>query len=84
MTSLFPSGQFMAKDVVIDATKQMLIRPGLEPVPVRPSKYWNSPGKCWVAKNVGNQGEGLIKGTIYDYIVDTIESTNVPTLTDSL
>ena len=68
------------KGVEVDSTKQILIRPGLEPVPVKPSKNWNSPDDCWVAKNVGNQGEGLIKGSIYDYIVDTIESTNVPSL----
>lgn len=72
------AGQFMVKDVIIDPTKQLLIRPGFEPVHVKPSKNWNSPGNCWLAKNAGNQGEGLIKGSIYDYIVDTVESTNVP------
>lgn len=74
------AGQFMVKGVEIDATKQILIQPGFEPVPVEPSKNWNSSNKCWVAKNTGNQGEGLIKGSIYDYIVETLESTDISSL----
>ena len=79
--SSFYTGQFIAKDIEIDTTKRLLIRPGLEPVPVKPSKNWNSSGKCWVAKSTGDQGEGLIKGNIYDYIVDIIESTQMPSIT---
>lgn len=81
MSFLIHTGQFIAKDIEIDTTKQLLIRPGLEPVPVKSSKNWNSSGKCWVAKSRGNQGEGLLKGTIYDYIVDIIESTKMPPIT---
>ena len=71
----------MGKDIKIDTTEQLLLRPGFEPVPVKPSKNWNSADNCWVAKNISNQGEGLIKGTIYDYIVDIIESTKMPSFT---
>jgi len=55
----------------------MLLRPGFEPVPVEQSKTWDSPDNCWLAKNVGNQGEGLIEGSIYDYTVGSIESTDL-------
>ena len=68
----------MVNGVEVDSTKQMLIRPGFEPVPVEPSKTWDSPDNCWLAKNVGNQGEGLIDGSIYDYIVSSIGSTDLP------
>jgi len=68
----------MVNGIEVDSTKQMLIRPGFEPVPVEPSKTWDSPDNCWLAKNVGNQGEGLIKGSIYDYIVSSIESNELP------
>ena len=70
-------GQFMVNDVEVDSIKHMLIRPGFEPVPVKPSKTWDSPDKCWLAKNVGNQGEGLIEGSIYDYVVNSLESTDL-------
>ncbi|XP_065890879.1 uncharacterized protein [Dysidea avara] len=71
-------GQFMVNGVEVDSTRKMLIRPGFESVPVTPSKTWDSPNNCWMAKNVGNQGEGLIEGSIYDYIVNSIESTVLP------
>ena len=67
----------MVEGVEVDPAKRMLIQPELEPVPVEPSKNWNSKDNCWLAKNVGKQGEGLIRGSIYDYIVATIESTDV-------
>ena len=67
----------MVNGVEVDPVKEMLIQPQVEPVPVKLSKNWNSDGECWHAKNVGNQGEGLIRGSIYDYIVTTIESTDV-------
>ena len=70
-------GQFMVNGVEVDSTRKMLIRPGLEPVPVEPSKTWDSPDNCWLVKNVGNQGEGLIEGSIYDYAVGSIESTEL-------
>ena len=67
----------MVNGVEVDSTKQMLIRPGFEPVPVEPSKNWDSPDNCWLAKNIGNQGEGLIDGSLFDYIIGSLESTNV-------
>ncbi|XP_065889845.1 uncharacterized protein [Dysidea avara] len=70
-------GQFMVNGVEVDSTRKMLIRSGFEPVPVEPSKTWDSPDNCWLAKNVGNQGEGLIEGSIYDYTVSSIESTDL-------
>ncbi|XP_065890575.1 uncharacterized protein [Dysidea avara] len=70
-------GQFMITGVEVDSTRKMLIRPGFESVPVEPSKTWDSPDNCWLVKNVGNQGEGLIEGSIYDYIVSSIESTDL-------
>ena len=74
-------GQFMVNAVEVDPVKQMLIQPGREPVPVKLSKNWNTQDNCWLAKNVGKQGEGLIRGSIYDYIVSTIDSTDIPKLT---
>ena len=67
----------MVKDVEVDSTKYMLIRPGFEPVPVELSKTWDKSDKCWLVKNTGNQREGLIEGSIYDYIVTSIESTDL-------
>ena len=67
----------MVNGVEVDSTRKMLIRSGFEPVPIEPSKTWNSPDNCWLTKNVGNQGEGLIEGSIYDYIVSSIDSTNL-------
>ena len=66
----------MVNGVEVDSTKQMLIRPGFEPVPVEPSKTWDSPDNCWLAKNVGYQGKGLIEGSIYDYIVSSMDCTD--------
>ena len=68
----------MVNGVEVDSTRKMLIRPGFESVPVESSKTWDSPDNCWLAKNVGKQGEGLIDGSIYDYIVGSIESTDLP------
>jgi len=68
----------MVNGVEVDSTRQMLLRPGFEPVPVESSKNWNSPDNCWLAKNVGNQGEGLIDGSIYDYTMSSLESTDLP------
>ena len=67
----------MVNGIEVDSVKQMLIQPEREPVPVEPSKNWNSEDKCWLVKNVGKQGEGLIRGSIYDYIVTNIESADV-------
>ena len=70
-------GQFMINAIEVDPVKQMLIQPGREPVPVKLYKNWNTQDNCWLAKNVGKQGEGLIRGSIYDYIIPTIESTDI-------
>ena len=67
----------MIRGIEVDPVKQMLIQPEHEPVPVEPSKNWNTEDNCWLAKNVGKQGEGLIRGSIYDYIVTNIESADV-------
>jgi len=68
----------MVNGIEVDSTREMLIRPGFEPVPVKPSKTWDSSDNCWLATNIGNQGEGLIEGSIYSYIVNSIESTDLP------
>lgn len=75
--SVIYAGQFMVNGIEVDPIKQMLIQPELEPIQVEPSKNWNTEDECWLVKNVGKQGEGLIRGSIYDYIVATIDSTNV-------
>ena len=68
----------MVKGVEIDKTRNILIRPGQEPVPVVMSNNWQdgdenrATTKCWRAMNVGNQGEGLIQGSILDYYVKDI------------
>ena len=67
----------MVNGVEVDPVKRMLIQPELQPVPVEISKNWNSKDECWLAKNAGRQGEGLIRGSIYDYIVATLESTDI-------
>ena len=67
----------MVNAVEVDPVKKMLIQPEREPVPVELSKNWNTQDNCWLVKNVGNQGEGLIRGSIYDYIVPTIESIDI-------
>ena len=70
----------MVNTVEVDPVKQMLIQPDREPVPVELSKNWNTQDNCWLVKNVGNQGEGLIRGSINDYIIPTIESIDIKTL----
>ena len=67
----------MVKGIEIDAVKGILIRPGFESVPVEKTVTWSynkdqTTGPCWKAMNPGHQGEGLIEGTILNYIVDNI------------
>ena len=66
----------MNKDITIDPVREILIRPGFEAIPVIKDKKWRyneEPiSECWRVMNVGHQGEGLIEGTILDYIVDDI------------
>ena len=64
-------------DVVLD---KILIIPGKEHVPVQRKPLWpfmelDSTNFCWVAMNPGYQGEGLIDGHYFDYLVDDVLST---------
>jgi len=65
-------GQFMTKMTDIDVQRGMLIHfDGRNPVPVvRDTTMTGKP--CWKAMNYGKQGEGLIKGSILDYVVSGI------------
>ena len=67
----------------LDEVRKILILPGKEPVPVQRKPLWafmeremdNSNHLCWVAMNPGYQGDGLIDGTYFDYLVDDVLST---------
>ena len=66
----------MAKGIVMDHMKQILIRPDHPPVPVRLHHIWDYSQSntdqlpsCWL---VVNDGEGLIDGNILDYVVDDL------------
>lgn len=71
-------GQFLTKGIEIDPLKAILIRHSdLEPVPILRSEGWDFKNgqpiiKCWKAMNVGNQGEGLIEGSVSDYMLQSI------------
>ena len=77
------TGQFFHRDVVLDDVRKILMIPGKEPVPVQRKPVWafmereagDSSNFCWVAMNPGYQGEGLIDGTYFDYLVDDVLST---------
>jgi len=67
----------MVKGIEVDTVKEILIRPGFESVPVKSTSTWvyndrQTGSPCWLAMNVGHQGEGLIEGNILDYLVDDI------------
>lgn len=67
----------MVRGIEIDPIKRILIRPGFEAVPVEKTVAWTYNkgqvgAQCWKAMNPGHQGEGLIEGTILNYIVDNI------------
>jgi len=72
------TGQFLSKGIEIDPLKEILIRRfDLEPVPILRSEGWDLQNdqpviKCWKAMNVGSQGEGLIEGSVSDYMVQSI------------
>ena len=71
----------MRKGIEIDSQKNMLIFPDdRDPVPVTKDTKMigNSNKSCWKAMNNGVQGEGLIKGSILDYIVMNILEDNIP------
>ena len=65
----------MTKGIEIDIQKKMLIFPDHhDPVAVvRDTKMSGNLNKaCWKAMNNGVQGQGLIKGSILDYLVSNI------------
>ena len=70
----------MGKGVEIDSTKSILIRPNFPPIPIVKSSYMSGKNhvtqQCWKAMNTGNQGEGLIEGTILDYVVPNLIDKN--------
>ena len=77
------AGQFFRKGVEIDETRKILILPGKEPVPVMRRPVWSFMERevaddqlCWTAMNPGYQGEGLIDGTYFDYLVNNVLSTD--------
>ena len=76
------TGQFFRKEVAIDEVRKILILPGKEPVPVMRRPVWSFMERevaddqlCWTAMNPGYQGEGLIDGTYFDYLVNDVLST---------
>ena len=77
------AGQFFQKGVEIDETRKILVLPGKEPVPVMRRPVWSFMERevaddqlCWTAMNPGYQGEGLIDGTYFDYLVNDVLSTD--------
>ncbi len=73
------TGQFFRTGVEIDVVRKILIMPNKEPVPVMRRPVWSFMERektddqlCWTAMNPGYQGEGLISGTYYDYLVDDV------------
>ena len=76
----FYSGQFMKPGIDIDEKKSILIYSNdHDPVPVtKDSVMTGDPNKlCWKAMNHGKQGEGLIHGSILDYVVTHLLDTNI-------
>ena len=70
----------MGKGVEIDSMKNILIRPNFSPTPVTRSSYVSRKNhvakQCWKVMNTGSQGEGLIEGTILDYVVPSLIDKN--------
>ena len=69
----------MKSGIDIDVRKEILIySDDRDPVPVtKDSIMTGDPNKlCWRAMNYGKQGEGLIHGSILDYIVSNLLDTN--------
>ena len=77
------TGQFFRDGVSLDNIRKLLILPGKEPVPIQRKPLWafmerergDLTNFCWVAMNPGYQGEGLIDGSYFDYLVDDVLST---------
>ena len=79
----YPTGQFFSNNVEIDEVRKILILPDKQPVPVMRHPVWSFMERerqedrfCWVAKNVGYQGKGLIDGHYLDYIVNDVLSSD--------
>ena len=75
----FYSGQFMKPGIDIDEKRSILVYSNdHDPVPVTiDSVMTGDPNKlCWRAMNYGKQGEGLIHGSILDYVVTNLLDTN--------
>ena len=77
------TGQFFRKGVEIDEVRKFLIMPNKEPVPVMRRPVWSFMERemkdgqlCWTAMNPGYQGEGLIDGTYFDYVVNDVLSAD--------
>ena len=75
------AGQFFRKGVEIDEVRKILIMPNKEPVPVMCRPVWSFMERemkddqlCWTAMNPGYQGEGLIDGAYFDYLVNDVLS----------
>ena len=65
-------GQFMVKGIAIDPVKKILIHPdGHDPTPVKMDDAMIGM-TCWKAMKPGQQGEGLIKGLVLDYMVSNM------------
>ena len=62
----------MVKGMDVDPIKKILTYPdNRNPVAVEMDSVMI--GKtCWKAMNPGHQGEGLIKGSIFDYVVTSV------------
>ena len=86
MPTLFSlAGQFFRKGVELDEVRKILIMPNKEPVPVMRRPVWSFMERekvtsddqlCWTAMNPGYQGERLIDGTYFDYLVNDVLSTD--------
>ena len=73
------TGQFFRAGVEINEVRKILIMPNKEPVPVLRRPVWSFMERetkenqlCWTAMNPGYQGEGLIDGHYFDYLVDDV------------
>ena len=62
----------MVKGMAIDPLRKILTYPdGHDPVAVEIDEVMVGK-KCWKAMNPGRQGEGLIRGSILDYMVSNL------------
>ena len=62
----------MVKGMAIDPIRKILTYPdNHDPVAVEMDQAMTGK-KCWKAMNPGHQGEGLIRGSILDYMVSNL------------